>query len=88
MTDSTGEQVTAASILGDSGQPDASGADLQPAPDQRDRRADLLPEEQSVGSADPEAQAEVILEESLERTEVPNAAPDTHLERRHSEDTA
>lgn len=50
-------------------------------------RATLLPEEQAVGSDDPQAQAQAILEESLMRTEVPGAAPDTHLEHRHSEDT-
>ncbi|WP_205473534.1 hypothetical protein [Nocardioides sp. SYSU D00038] len=36
-----------------------------------DRRAELLPEEQTAGSADPEAQAEAILEESDERTDDP-----------------
>lgn len=35
------------------------------------RRAELLPEEQAVGSDDPEAQAEAILAESEERTEDP-----------------
>jgi hypothetical protein len=46
-------------------------------------RADLLPEEKAAGgSADPHAQAEAILADSEERTEVPNAAPATHLERR------
>lgn len=34
-------------------------------------RAELLPEEQSAGSDSPQGQAEVILEESLERTEDP-----------------
>ena len=34
-------------------------------------RADLLPEETTVGSDDPEAQAEAILEESDERTDHP-----------------
>jgi hypothetical protein len=34
-------------------------------------RAELLPEEQAVGSDDPEAQARAILEESDERTEDP-----------------
>lgn len=48
------------------------------------RAAELLPEEQAVGSDDPQAQAEAILEESAERTEVPDAAPDTHLERREA----
>lgn len=50
-------------------------------------RAQLLPEEQAAGSEDPESQAEVILADSEERTEVPNAAPATHLERRTSADT-
>ena len=50
-------------------------------------RADLLPEEQAVGSDDPEAQAAIVLEDSVRRTEEPNAAPTTHLERRSSEDT-
>ncbi len=51
------------------------------------QRANLLPEEQTAGgSADPEAQARVILEDSLARTEVPGAAPSTHLEHRRSED--
>ncbi len=39
--------------------------------DRIDRRAELLPEEETVGSADPEAQAEAILEESDARTEDP-----------------
>jgi hypothetical protein len=34
-------------------------------------RAHLLPEELAVGSADPEKQAEAILQESAERTEHP-----------------
>ena len=36
-----------------------------------ERRAELLPEEQAVGSEDPQAQAEAILAESDERTEDP-----------------
>lgn len=36
------------------------------------RRAELLPEELAVGSDDPQAQAEVILEEAEERTEHPD----------------
>jgi len=36
-----------------------------------ERRADLLPEEQTVGSDDAEAQAEAILQESDERTDHP-----------------
>ncbi|CAN7313756.1 hypothetical protein [Knoellia sp. LjRoot47] len=37
------------------------------------RRAELLPEEQAVGSDDPEAQARAILAESQERTEHPES---------------
>jgi|tagenome__1003787_1003787.scaffolds.fasta_scaffold20796565_2 hypothetical protein len=51
------------------------------------RAADLLPEERAAGSADPEAQAAAILEESDEREEHPGAAPSSFLERRSSEDT-
>lgn len=36
-----------------------------------DTRARLLPEEQAAGSDIPHVQAEIILEESLERTEDP-----------------
>ena len=36
-----------------------------------EKRADLLPEEASVGSEDPEEQARVILEESDDRTDHP-----------------
>lgn len=38
------------------------------APDDVTTRAELLPEEQASGSDDPHDQAEVILEESEERT--------------------
>jgi hypothetical protein len=52
-------------------------------------RADhLLPEEREAGSDDPEAQAEAILAESDEREHVHDAAPDTTLERRTSEEAA
>jgi hypothetical protein len=48
-----------------------------------ERRADeLLPEEQAVGSEDPQAQADQILAESDERTDAPRP-----VERRTSEDT-
>lgn len=61
-----------------------------PFPDEQHvaTRAALLPEEQAVGSDDPAAQAEILLEDSEARTEVPNAAPTTHLERRSSTETA
>ena len=42
----------------------------QPA-DRVEKRAELYPEESSVGSEDPEAQAQAILEESDERTDFP-----------------
>ena len=59
------------------------------APDdgQLRRRSHLLPEERAAGSDDPQAQAEAVLTESEIRTEVPDAAPDTHLEHRSSADT-
>jgi hypothetical protein len=38
---------------------------------QIDHRANLLPEERTAGSDDPEEQARVILEESLDRTDHP-----------------
>jgi hypothetical protein len=51
------------------------------------RAADLLPEERTAGSADPQAQAEAILAESDERELDPQAAPDSFLERRRSDQT-
>ena len=50
--------------------------------DRVERRSELLPEEERVGSDDPKAQAETILEESDERSESPVKG-----EQRHSEDT-
>ena len=56
-------------------------ADEMPPPDDHDgeiqaqhvaRRAELLPEEVAVGSDDPRAQAQAILEEGEERTEHPD----------------
>lgn len=57
-------------------------------PDRVEQRAHLLPEEVAAGSDDPLAQAEAILDDSDRREHVPNAAPDTVLERRTSADTA
>lgn len=51
-----------------------------------ERADELLPEEQAVGSDDPEAQAAAILAESDERQADRDAAPSTHLEERTSED--
>ena len=49
-------------------------------------RSELLPEEEAVGSDDPEGQARAILEESEERTVDRDAAPSTHLEHRTSDE--
>jgi hypothetical protein len=51
------------------------------------RAADLLPEERLTGSADPAAQARAILEESDEREADQQAAPDTFVEHRTSDQT-
>lgn len=50
------------------------------------RAAELLPEEDVVGSADPMRQAEVILEESDARSEDRDAAPDSFVEHRTSDE--
>lgn len=47
--------------------PDTAAEDAS-APDRVDTRAELLPEEEVVGSDEPAEQARVILEESDERT--------------------
>jgi len=53
-----------------------------------EERAELLPEERIAGSADPQAQAEEILAESLDRTEHPDPDASTQSGRRRSADTA
>ncbi|MFP5347221.1 MAG: hypothetical protein ACLGIA_09350 [Actinomycetes bacterium] len=50
-------------------------------------RSQLLPEERAVGSDDPEAQAEAVLEESAERTEHPDPDASSQSGRRRSEET-
>jgi hypothetical protein len=56
--------------------------------DRIDRRAaELLPEERTAGSANPQAQAGAILEESDEREADPQAAPDSFVEHRTSAET-
>ena len=52
-----------------------------------DERAELLPEELAAGSADPQAQAEEILAESVDRTEHPDPDVSTQSGRRTSADT-
>jgi hypothetical protein len=51
------------------------------------RAARLLPEERAAGSDDPRAQAAAVLAESDRREADPQAAPDSFLERRTSEQT-
>ena len=48
---------------------------------------DLLPEEQSAGSDDPEAQVEAILDDSERRIADRDAAPSSTVEHRTSEET-
>jgi hypothetical protein len=55
--------------------------------DDRTGQRDLLPEERAAGSADPRAQAEAILEESDEREQNPESAPDSFVEHRRSDQT-
>ena len=50
-------------------------------------RRELLPEEKTVGSDDPAAQTEAILEDSEIRTLDRDAAPGTTIEHRTSEET-
>ena len=57
-------------------------------PETVDERADLLPEERAAGSADPQAQAEEILAESVDRVEHPDPDASTQSGRRTSADTA
>ena len=52
------------------------------------RASHLLPEELEVDSDDPTAQASALLAESDLRTAQPDAAPDTVLEHRTSEQAA
>jgi len=60
-----------------------------PDPQQRhvDERAELLPEEQAVGSDDPQAQVAAVLAESEDRTEHPDPDASTQSGRRASADT-
>jgi hypothetical protein len=55
--------------------------------DRVDARAELVPEEEAVGSDDAGAQARTILEDSDVRQADRDAAPDAVVEHRRSEDT-
>jgi len=70
------------------GHPGVMEPDLEPDAERVRSRAELLPEERAAGSDDPLAQAEAVLADSDERTEVPDAALDTVLERRTSGESA
>ena len=61
----------------------------EPDPQERHvhERAELLPEEQAAGSADPRAQAAAVLAESEDRTEHPDPDASTQSGRRASSDT-
>jgi hypothetical protein len=50
-------------------------------------RSELTAEEKAVGSEDPEAEAREILEESDERSLDRNAAPESWVEHRTSDET-
>jgi hypothetical protein len=52
------------------------------------RAAHLLPEEKGAGAENPQAMAEAILADSDAREADPEAAPDTFIERRTSEQAA
>ena len=67
--------------------PDAV-ADAEAADRHVESRAELLPEERAAGSDDPEAQAEAILAESLERTEHPDADASSQSRHATSEEAA
>jgi len=69
---------------------------MEPSEDNVHARSHLLPEEQKVGSVDPEAQAAAILQDSEDRLDEPPASPDPddprpshddEFEHRRSEDT-
>src|SRR3954471_17988324 len=51
------------------------------------RADELLPEERAASSEDPSAQAKAILDDSNRRQDDRDAAPDTVLEHRTSQDT-
>jgi hypothetical protein len=77
--------------MSDPGETDRPGDDQagddRPGEEQRRERAQLLPEEQAVGSDDPQAQAEAILRESAERTERPDPDDSSQSGRRASDET-
>jgi hypothetical protein len=59
-----------------------------PDPDDIRSRAELLPEEHSAGSDDPQMQARAVLEESQRRVEAPHDPPDGERDARdpHAEE--
>ena len=65
-----------------------SAADAEAGERHVESRAELLPEELAAGSDDPQAQAEAILAESLERTEHPDADASSQSRHATSEEAA
>jgi len=69
-------------------------ADLTPPPDDETQarhvasRANLLPEEEAVGSDNPQEQAKLILEESEDRTEHPDPDASSQSRRSSSQEAA
>jgi hypothetical protein len=61
-------------------------SDTTPDPRVERRAAALLPEEDAAGSDDPKRQAEVILEDSDARASDREAAPDSFVEHRTSDE--
>ncbi|MFI5907287.1 hypothetical protein [Dactylosporangium sp. NPDC051541] len=51
-------------------------------------RSDLLPEELAAGSDDPEAQAAAVLQDSDDREQYRETAPDLRIEHRTSDEAA
>jgi hypothetical protein len=62
-------------------------SDVEPPEHAIVERAELLPEERKAGSDDPHAQAEAVLEESVDRTEHPDPDASSQSGRRSSADT-
>jgi hypothetical protein len=70
-----------------SAKPQIPRDDEQPPEDAVVERAELLPEERTAGSDDPRAQAEAVLEESVDRVEHPDPDASSQSGRRSSADT-
>ena len=83
----TGDRVPAVDGAGGGGYDCRMPDDTTTGDERVASRAELLPEEEAVGSEDPEAQAEAVLADSDERTASRSSAPGSRVEHRTSEDT-